>query len=202
MGIICCYAGPAEEAEAAYAPLRELGPALDMLQPMPYSIVQKLIEPGNPPGLQNYWSADFLADLPDEAVDILAEHTARVTSPMTQIILVPMGGAISRVPEDAMAFGQRKAPWNIHYLGMWPDAADGERQIGFIRELSQAMKPYTTGRAYLNFIGDEGGDRVEAAFGPEKYQKLVALKDRYDPQNLFKLNQNIPPSGRTNGASA
>ncbi|MDQ3647435.1 MAG: BBE domain-containing protein [Actinomycetota bacterium] len=144
--------------------------------------------------MQNYWTADFLAELPDQAVDMLVEHATKPVSPLTQIILVPMGGAVGRVEEDAMAFGQRSAPWNIHYLSMWPEPAANEENIAYTRALAGAMKPWTTGRAYLNFIGDEGKDRVEAAFGTEKYARLQALKDKWDPGNLFRHNQNIPPT--------
>ena len=147
--------------------------------------------------MQNYWNADFLADLPDEAIDTLIEHTDRATSPMTATILVPGGGAIARVDDDAMAFGQREAPWNLHILNMWADPAENQEQIAWTKAFGDAMKPYTTGRAYLNFIGEEGSERVQAAFGPEKYARMVELKDRYDPHNLFRLNQNIPPSGWT-----
>ena len=93
-----------------------------------------------------------------------------------------------------MAFGQRTAPWNIHYLSMWPDPNANDENIAYTRAIASAMKPWTTGRAYLNFIGDEGTGRVEAAFGPEKYARLQALKDTWDPTNLFRHNQNIPPS--------
>jgi FAD/FMN-containing dehydrogenase len=144
--------------------------------------------------MQNYWSADFLAEVPDEAVDVLVEHATKPVSPLSQIILVPMGGAIARVEEDASAFGQRDARWNIHYLSIWPDPADTEKNIAHTRAVATAMKPWTTGRAYLNFIGDEGAGRVEAAFGPETYSRLQALKDEWDPQNLFRHNQNIPPT--------
>lgn len=125
--------------------------------------------------MRNYWTADFLAELPDEAVDALVEHPTRPVSPLTQIILVPGGGAVARVDEEATAFGQRTAPWNLHLLSMWPDPADTERNIAYTRGLATAMKPWTTGRAYLNFIGDEGKGRVEAAFGPQKYARLQAL---------------------------
>ncbi len=93
-----------------------------------------------------------------------------------------------------MAFGQRSAPWNVHYLSMWDDPADTEANIAYTRAIASAMKPWTTGRVYLNFIGDEGSGRVEAAFGPEKFARLQALKDEWDPTNLFRHNQNIPPS--------
>jgi FAD/FMN-containing dehydrogenase len=113
---------------------------------------------------------------------------------MTQIILMPGGGALSRVPEDATAFGERRSPFNVHYLSMWPDPADSETNIAYTRDIAGAMDPWTTGRAYLNFLGDEGTGRVEAAFGTEKYRRLQALKDVWDPENLFRHNQNIPPT--------
>jgi FAD/FMN-containing dehydrogenase len=165
-----------------------------MVQPMPYVAIQGLIEPGAPKGMQNYWTADFLAELPDEAVDVLVEQATQPVSPLTQVLLIPGGGALSRIDEEATAFGQRQAPWNVHYLSMWPDPADTEENIAWTRGLATAMKPWTTGRAYLNFIGDEGIGRVEAAFGTEKYERLQALKDEWDPENLFRHNQNIPPT--------
>ena len=195
LAIVVCVVGPLDEAEAMIAPLRELGPAMDMVQPMPYAIVQQLIAAGNPPGKQNYWNADFLSGLPDEAIDVLVRHTGAMRSPMTAVIVVPGGGAISRVDNDAMAFGQREAPFNLHILSLWEDPSQDDAQIEWTRTLSADLAPFKTGRAYLNFIGEEGSERVQAAFGPEKYEKLVALKDRYDPGNLFRLNQNIPPSG-------
>ncbi|MDQ3145358.1 MAG: BBE domain-containing protein [Actinomycetota bacterium] len=195
VGAVICYAGPVEEGVEALRPLREFGPpGLDMVEPMPYVAVQQLLDPPNPKGMQNYWTADFMAELPDEAVDVFVGLATAPVSPLTQIILVPGGGALSRVDEEATAFGQRSAPFNIHYLSMWPDPADTEANIVYTRAIANAMKPWSTGRAYLNFIGDEGQGRVEAAFGPEKYARLQALKDRWDPDNLFRHNQNIAPS--------
>ena len=195
VGVIVCYAGPVEEGEEVLRPLREFGPpGVDLVQAMPYVAVQQMLDPPSPKGMQNYWTADFLAELPDEAIDVLVEHATQPVSPLTQVILLPMGGALARVDEDAMAFGQRAAQWNTHYLSMWPDAAASEENIAYTRALAGAIKPWTTGRAYLNFIGDEGKDRVEAAFGAEKYARLQALKDKWDPGNLFRHNQNIPPT--------
>jgi FAD/FMN-containing dehydrogenase len=195
IGIVCCYAGSPDDGEEAFRPLREL-PYLgvDMVGPMPYVAVQQLLDPPNPKGMQNYWTADFLADLPDDGVDALVGLATKPVSPMTQIILIPGGGALSRVDEEATAFGQRTAPWNIHYLSMWPDPADTDTNIAYTRELAGAMKPWTTGRAYLNFIGDEGAGRVEAAFGEAKFAKLAELKRTWDPTNLFRHNQNIAPA--------
>jgi FAD/FMN-containing dehydrogenase len=195
IGIVCCYAGDAADGPEAFRALREL-PYLgvDMLGEMPYVAVQQLLDPPNQKGFQNYWTADFFAELPDEAIDTLVERATKPVSPMTQFILVPGGGAPSRVAEDAMAFGQRQAPWNMHYLSMWPDPADTETNVAYTRDIANAMKPWTTGRAYLNFIGDEGAGRVEAAFGPEKYARLAQLKREWDPTNLFRHNQNIAPA--------
>jgi FAD/FMN-containing dehydrogenase len=144
--------------------------------------------------MQNYWSGDFFSSLPDEAVDVLIGHATVPSSPMTQIIITPCRGAIARVPDDATAFGTRNAPFQAHYLGMWPDPADSDRNIASIKAIATAMKPWTTGTAYLNFLGDEGQDRIAAGFGPEKYARLRALKKQWDPTNLFRHNQNIPPA--------
>jgi FAD/FMN-containing dehydrogenase len=194
IGIVCCYAGPVEEAEAAYKPLRDFGPALELVQPMPYVAVQQLLDPANPKGARNYWTAEFLADLPDAAVDILADQTEQPVSPLTQIILIPGGGAPSRVDDNATAFGQRNAPWNLHLLSMWSDPAADDKNIAYTRSFAKAMKPYTTGQVYLNFIGDEGLQRVESAFGADKWKRLTELKQKWDPTNVFNHNQNIPPA--------
>jgi hypothetical protein len=167
---------------------------LDLLGPMPYVAVQDLITEGNPRGLRNYWSADFLAELPDEAIDVHVEHATNPVSPMSQMLIVAGGGAIARVPEDATAFGERTAPFNVHFLSLWEDAADDEKNIAYTRAISAAMKPWTTGAVYLNFIGDEGTDRIEASYGKEKYARLQALKAKWDPDNLFRHNQNIKPA--------
>ena len=195
IAIVVTYAGPVEEGEKVLAPLREFGPpVIDLVEPMPYVAVQQLIEPGNPEGMQNYWTADFYDTLPDEAIDVLVEHATQPVSPLTQVIVVPGGGAIARVPEDAMAFGQRHSQWNIHYLSLWPDPAENARNIEWTKRVSGAMKPYAAGRVYLNFIGDEGEERIESGFGPEKYRRLQALKKEWDPGNLFCHNQNIKPA--------
>jgi FAD/FMN-containing dehydrogenase len=195
VGIILMYVGPVEAGEIALRPLREFGPpAVDIVQPMPYLAIQQLIDPMNPKGRKNYWSADFLAELPDDAVDTLVAHATQPVSPFSQMLLVPGGGAIARVSEDATAFGQRTAPFNMHFLSIWEDPAEAERNIDYTKAISSAMKPWTTGRAYLNFIGDEGVDRVEAAYGPERFAKLQAIKKQWDPANVFRHNQNIPPA--------
>ena len=195
LGMVLVWAGDPDEGRTAMAPLLELGPpAVSMVQPMPYVAVQQMLDPPNPKGMQNYWSADFLGSLPDEAVDVLVEQASRPASPLTQVLLAAGGGAIARVPNDATALAERTAPFNTHYLGMWADPADDDANIAQIRGIAAAMKPWTTGRVYLNFIGDEGSGRVESAYGPERYARLQQIKRTWDPDNLLRHNQNITPA--------
>jgi FAD/FMN-containing dehydrogenase len=195
LGIVICWNGPEDEGRAALAPfLAKAPPAIDMLQPMPYVAVQQMLDAPNPKGMQNYWSGDFFDQLPDEAVDVLVNLATAPASPMTQIILVAGGGAVARVDDNDTAFGSRHAAFNLHYLGMWPDPADNDRNITSIRELCAAMKPWTSGAVYLNFLGDEGQARIEAGFGAERYERLRQIKKVWDPTNAFRYNQNIPPA--------
>ncbi len=195
VGVVCCYAGPVEDGEIAFKPLREFGPpALDLVGPMPYVAVQQLLDGGNPKGNLNYWTADFYDDLPDEAIDAFVAKATKPVSPLSQMVVLTGGGAIARIADDAMAFGQRHARFNIHYLSMWTDPTDTEKNIAYTKDIAGTMKPWSTGGAYLNFLGDEGTGRIEAAFGKAKYERLRELKKKWDPQNLFRLNQNIPPA--------
>jgi hypothetical protein len=193
VGIVVSYTGDPAEGEEALAPVVQFGPpAIAMVAQIPYVGLQQLIEPGNPEGMRNYWTSDFV-DLPDEACEVFARYGNARPSPLCQALMIPGGGAIARVPDDAMAFGQRRAPFNIHILSMWADPAQDDACIAFTREFGAAMKPWVRGGAYLNFIGDEGTDRVREAFGPEKFARLQALKAQWDPTNMFHLNQNVPP---------
>ena len=196
VGVVVCYNGPVEEGQQVLAPLLEFGPpVVNLVGPMPYVAVQQLLDAPNPKGMHNYWSADFLTGLPDEAIATLTSHVQPAASPLTQVIVVPGGGAIARVPDDETAFGQRSAPWNIHYLSMWPpDPSLDEANIAFTRTVAAAMKPWTTGQVYLNFIGDEGLHRVESAYGAARYDRLRRIKRDWDPDNVFCHNQNIPPA--------
>ncbi len=196
VGVIVCYTGPVEAGVEALRPLRELRtPALDTVGPMSYLALQQLIDPAYPAGMRNYWTGDFLTGLPDEAIEIMCRWHLSKPSPLTQILTLPGGGTSAQVPDGTMAIGQRQAPFNIHITSLWPDPAGDDANIRWTRELSGGMKPFTTGRVYVNFIGDEGEDRVVAAFGSKGYARLQALKDRYDPSNLFRSSQNIRPSG-------
>jgi FAD/FMN-containing dehydrogenase/pimeloyl-ACP methyl ester carboxylesterase len=200
-GVILCYAGPFDEGEQALRPLREFGPpAVDMVQPMPYVAAQQLVDAGYPSGMRNYWTGDFLSGLPDDAIDVMCRYHLTKPSPLTQILTLPGGGASASVPDGTMAISHRDAPFNIHITSLWPDSAGDAANIAWTRELSAAMKPYTTGRVYLNFLGEEGQDRILASFGRDGYARLQALKDRWDPDNLFSSNQNITPTRAAAGA--
>jgi FAD/FMN-containing dehydrogenase len=182
-----------EEGSTIIAPiLSALPPAANLCRPINYAEYQA----GGPfmPGLQNYWTADFLTDLPDEAIDILAAYALDPISPFGNVILVPGGGAPSRVPEEATAFGMRTAPWNIHFIYSWPDPSDNDENIAAVRALSRSIKPWATGRVYLNYIGNEGQERIDSSFGEVKMARLRQLKRKWDPDNFFRHNQNIRPS--------
>ena len=195
VGVVAAYAGPIEEAEEALRTLRELGPpALDMVEPIPYVALQQLFDADYPPGMRHYWTGDFLTGLPDEAIDVLCRFHLSKPSPGTEILVLPDSGAGSRIPEGAMAMDPLVAPFNVHITSQWEDPADDEANISWTRELSVALKPFTTGRVYVNFIGDEGEERVVASFGTAGYSHMQTLKDRYDPGNLFRTSQNVRPS--------
>ena len=195
VGVVLCHAGPVEQGEEALRRLREFGPpALDLVEPMPYVALQKLVDADFPAGLRNYWTGDFLTGLDDEAIEILCRFHRSKPSALSEIFMLPGGGAAARVPDGTMAISERLAPFNLHILSLWEDPADDEANIAWTRELSAAMKPFTTGRVYVNFIGDEGRDRVVASFGLDGFRRLQALKDRYDPGNMFRTSQNIEPT--------
>jgi len=193
LAIIACYVGPVEAGERAFAPLREWGPALEMLAPMPYEAVQGLIAPGNPPGRHHYWKAGLLGELSDEAIETFVTHAADVVSPFTASLMLPLGGAFARMPEGDTPLEYRDAKWNYHLLGQWADPAEAERNIEWTRAFDAAMSPYAEAGIYSNFVGDPSASAVRAGFGPEKYARLVEIKREYDPENVFRNNTNIPP---------
>lgn len=193
VAIIVLYTGPIEEGEEALAPLREFAaPDADLVGPMPYTALQRMIDEGNPPGLQGYFKAEFLSELPDEAIDAAIERAEHISSELSVVLFQPMGGEFARNGSDT-ALSHRGAPWCFHVLSLWHDPALAEAHVAWTRSFSEAMRPYTTDGVYLNFIGDEGEERVRASYGPS-YERLSALKEEYDPENFFRLNQNIKPA--------
>jgi FAD/FMN-containing dehydrogenase len=194
VALIVAYNGPQAEGEQVLKPLREFGPPLaDMVQPMPYPALQSMLDEGFPHGLQVYWRSDFLRGLQDDFIDTIIEQAGRCTSPLSAVLIEQLGGAVARVPDNASAFGHRDAEYNLAIIARWGDPAEAQQHIAWARGLHTAIKPYARG-VYVNYLGEEGEDRVKAAYGPDTYAKLVALKNRYDPHNLFRINQNIKPT--------
>jgi len=193
LAVIACYVGPVDAGERAFAPLREWGPALEMLGPMPYTAVQGLIAPGNPPGRYHYWKAGLLGELDDAAIETFVARASDVMSPFTASLMLPMGGAIPRVGEHDTPLAFRDAKWNYHLLGQCADPAELERNIAWTRDFDRAMAEYAEAAVYVNFTGDPSAGAVEAGFGPENYARLVEIKRAYDPENVFRSTANIPP---------
>jgi FAD/FMN-containing dehydrogenase len=190
-----CYAGPREAGEKVLKPLRDFGPPLlDAVRIMSYTELQTMLDPGAPPQLRNFWKSSYLKGLSDEAIETLASFCEGITSPLSQVHLQHMEGAVRRAGEDDMAFSHRDASCVLNIVTKWKDPRESEKHIQWTRDFEAAMRPYSTGGVYVNFLGEEGEDRVRAAYGPAKYARLAALKNKYDPANFFRLNQNIKPA--------
>jgi FAD/FMN-containing dehydrogenase len=189
-----CYAGDLTAGEAALAPLRSFGrPLLDGIAPMPYAALQSGSDASYPNGQQNYWKSHYLAELSDDAIATIIEHAPRMRSPLSSFYLQHLGGEIARPDRSSAAFGHRDGLFDFAILTVWRDPAETAEHIAWAREFFDAMQPHAHG-VYVNNLGTEGADRVKAAYAPDAYAKLVALKDTYDPRNIFHLNQNIAPS--------
>jgi FAD/FMN-containing dehydrogenase len=192
---IVFYDGPIEEGEQVVQPLRSFGPPLaDQVGPMPYVALQSMLDDGFPSGMQVYWRSEFLTRVDDRLIDILVDQYEKVTSPLSALLLEQLGGAVARVGLESTAFDAREADYNLVIVSRWTDPADAQRHIDWSRSVSEAVRPYASGRVYVNYLGvGESEDRVKAAYGPTKYARLVELKRKYDPTNFFRFNQNIAP---------
>lgn len=189
------WAGELTEGERVLAPLREVGrPLFDLVGPKPYVANQGANDKAAPHGWHYYWKSTDLPDLSDEMIDIVTEHSLRMKSPRSYSILFQLGGAVARVGEDATAYSHRQASFNININGVWLPGEDrADEESAWTRMLFDALEPYQYG-VYVNFLMDEGPERVRQAYGEAKHRRLVALKDQLDPQNVFRMNQNIAPS--------
>jgi FAD/FMN-containing dehydrogenase len=193
--IVLFYGGSLADGDRLTRQLRGHGaPWTVDVRPRPYREIQSMSDAGFPFGLLNYWKSSFLRALPDEAIDCMVEHFAAVPSARTTAVIEHLGGAVARVGADATAFNHRDREFNFSIVSMWTDPADTKANVSWTRSYWDAMQPYAAGGVYVNYLGDEGQDRVVAAYGVAKYRRLVALKDVYDPTNLFRLNQNIRPT--------
>jgi FAD/FMN-containing dehydrogenase len=190
--LMCCYAGPLEQAEEVVAPLRAFGPpALDMTGPMPYHVLQSLFDPLAPHGLQQYWKADFVPDLTDEMIAIHTTFGPRIPTLTSSVHVYSVGGAAHRVGADETAYAHRDAQF-LHLIGAgYADPAETPERVAWVRDYWTALHPHAVG-AYVNFMMDEGEERIRGGYG-DHYARLAALKRRCDPDNLFSMNQNIRP---------
>jgi hypothetical protein len=195
VAIGACYSGDIEAGLRVVQPIKEFGPpGADLIGPMPYEVHQGLLDPILPRGLRYYVKSVFLDGLTDDAIHTLVEHNRRMSSPLSLATLQHYGGAVSRVESDATAYAYRNAAFAVTMGAAWTDPGEDDRHIGWSRDFYAAMLPLSHG-VYVNFMGmNEGEDRVRAAYGDRTYDRLVALKNRYDPTNLFRVNHNIRPT--------
>ena len=191
-GVVWAYTG--DTPEEVFAPIRsQFGPpALDWVGPIPHPALQSMFDELYPTGDQWYWKADFVKEIPDEAVDIHVQFAEQLPTGKSTMHLYPIDGVASRVAKDATAWNYRDAKWGMVMVGVSPDPADNEHMIEWTRSYWSALHPYSAGGAYVNMMMEEGEDRVRASYG-EHYDRLAAIKGKYDPNNLFRVNQNIKP---------
>ncbi len=194
--IAACHSGDVDEALADLRPLRSLGrPLIDALTIRPFLETQALLDATVPQGWCYYWKSHDVQALKDDLIDTLIEHTWRITSPRSYTLIPHLGGAVTRVREEATAYSHRSAGHAVNINAVWlPDDPEADRHVAWVRDLFAALEPYSAG-VYLNFLGAEGPDRVRAAYGEAKWDRLSALKRTWDPGNFFHHNQNVPPAG-------
>jgi hypothetical protein len=193
VAVIACYCGDLTEGEKVFEPLRTFSPPMaDLIQPVPFPQMQTLLDAAFPDGNHNYWKSAFLRELSDDAIAVLVEHANRATSPLAGVAIEYYGGAASRVGVSETAFAQREAQYFIAILAQWTNPGESQHHIEWARGLAESIRPFSSGGYSLNFLGDEGEDTIKAAFGAN-YDRLAAIKRKYDPENFFRLNQNIKP---------
>jgi FAD/FMN-containing dehydrogenase len=197
VALIVTYAGAVDDGQRT---LRDMlaalpEPAVNAVVPKQYTAHQKTFDAAVPHGRHYYWKSHKLGELAPEVIDIVVEHMARITSPLSSIPIFTQGGAVARVPEEATAYAHRDAMHDINIVGSWmPDDAEPPRHVEWVREMFDALAPYSRG-VYVNFTSDDADSRVRAAYSDEQWARLVGLKAKYDPTNVFRLNANIPPNG-------
>lgn len=194
LGVGLCYCGDPADGEHWLAPIRQMGPVvMEQVGVMPYPVVQSMLDQVAAPGRRYYVKSNFMDELKDEAIDVLIDAYARVPSPLTAVLLVQMGGAVTRADRTATAYYHRDVALSFSAFSSWINAAEDDANISWTRQLWQDLRPHMSASVYVNELADEGEERVREAYGPA-YARLAALKKQYDPENVFRLNQNIRPA--------
>lgn len=196
VGIAVCYSGDAEKGMEVVKPLKEFGePLVDTIQPKPFVVHQSFLDAAQAPGRNYYWKSDYLPELTPEAAEVIMEHTKEFPSPESAVLVFQLGGEVSRIPDDHSAAAHRDVKYILNVAGSCIDPAKTDAVVSWARGVWQAMRPHSTGGAYVNFLTEEeGADRVLEAYSPAKLEKLAAIKKKYDPANFFRMNQNVAPA--------
>ena len=196
VGIAVCHSGSLEDGERAVLPLKEFGdPLADTIAPKPFVVHQTLFDVAMAPGRHYYWKSHYLPEFLEAAGEVLMGHAAKISSPHSSILIFQLGGALARFGETATPAGNRNAAYVLNVAASWEDPTHTDEQISWARGCWSDMQQFSTGGVNVNFLtGEEGDKRVRAAYGDANYKRLVEIKNKYDPHNMFRLNQNIPPS--------
>ncbi len=187
------FAGDIAAGERALAKLRSMGrPIADVISPHKFVEFQQGFDPLLTPGSRNYWKSHNYSELSDGAIDVIVEYAGKLPTPQCEIFVAHLGGAVNRVPVDATAYPHREAEFVLNVHTRWDDPSQDRMCVAWAREFFDRSAAFATGGVYVNFMPEDEGERVAAAYG-SNYERLVELKTKYDPDNFFRLNQNIPP---------
>lgn len=194
-GVVWSFTGPEEKAVKTFEPIRKFGPpALDLVGPLPYPAFQSMFDPLYPPGLRWYWKADFVRELSDEAIALHVKHGSKLPTPLSSMHLYPINGAAHRAENHDTAWSYRDANFAEVIVAVAPDEKTDERMIAWAKSYWEDLHPYSAGGAYVNFMMEEGEERLKATYR-DNWDRLARVKARYDPTNFFRVNQNIAPRG-------
>jgi hypothetical protein len=194
-GVVWCYTGPMEEAEEVFKPIRAFGPPdFEHVGPMPHPAMQSMFDVFYPSGLQWYWRADFVNEISDEAIAEHVKYGSELPTGHSTMHMYPIDGAAQRVAKGDSPWAYRDANWAQVIVGVDPDPANNDKIIDWTKSYWEALHPHSAGGAYVNFMMDEGQDRVKATYR-QHYERLTQIKKKYDPTNFFRVNQNIQPAG-------
>jgi FAD/FMN-containing dehydrogenase len=195
VAVVACHVGDEAEGARLLQPVRDLRPAFDVIGPMPYTAVQQMLDLSAPAGRRSYWKAGYLGSLDADAIATVCEQAADMPAPFSLFEVMTMGGRVAEIPAETAAFGNRDAAYLYNGIAFWEDPAADAEHVAWTRRLFDAMERHATGGVYVNYLSSGEGDaRVRAAYGDDRWRRLVDVKRRYDPDNRFRLNHNVDPA--------